>query len=110
MLAIGELQRQTGADTRVTARADVLDAYNPPVLGVWKSWQGGDHEISGANTARPKPPISNYRTTKNSRFLAWLTSANFRNAAALPDTAQGTDKVTLVRSPAKPNRRNCKSI
>ena len=43
MLAIGELQRQTGADTRVTARADVLDAYNPPVLGVWKSWQGGDH-------------------------------------------------------------------
>ena len=96
MLAIGELQRQTGADTRVTARADVLDAYNPPVLGVWKSWQGGDHETSGANTARPKPPISNYRTTKNSRFLAWLTSANFRNAATLPDTAPGTDKVTLV--------------
>ena len=96
MLAIGELQRQTGADTRVTARADVLDAYNPPVLGVWKSWQGGDHETSGPNTARPKPPISNYRTTKNSRFLAWLTSANFRNASTLPDTAPGTDKVTLV--------------
>lgn len=96
MLAIGELQRQTGADTRVTARADVLDAYNPPVLGVWKSWQGGDHETSGPNAARPKPPISNYRTTKNSRFLAWLTSANFRNAATLPDTAPGTDKVTLV--------------
>ena len=47
MLAIGELQRQTGPDTRVTARANILDKNNPPVLGVWKSWQGDDHETSG---------------------------------------------------------------
>jgi len=36
ILAIGELQRHTGLDTRVTARADILAKYNPPVLGVWR--------------------------------------------------------------------------
>ena len=48
MLAIGELQQQAGLDTRVTARADLLDSKNPPLLGVWKSWEGSDHEQSGA--------------------------------------------------------------
>lgn len=56
MLAIGELQRQTGPDTRVTARADVLDGSNPPVLGAWKSWEGSDHETSGIYAARPVSP------------------------------------------------------
>ena len=39
-LAIGELQRRTGADTWVTAPADILDNNNPPVLGVRTSWRG----------------------------------------------------------------------
>ncbi|MEY3897628.1 MAG: hypothetical protein RLZZ214_3149, partial [Verrucomicrobiota bacterium] len=43
MLAIGELQKTAGLDTRVTARADLVDENNPPVLGVWKSWEGTDH-------------------------------------------------------------------
>ena len=56
MLAIGELQRQTGPDTRVTARADVLDEENPPIVGVWKSWEGTDHETSGNFAGRPISP------------------------------------------------------
>ena len=60
-LAIGELQKQTGPDTRVTARADILkpvnsSKLNPPVLGVWKSWQGDDHETTGTYAGRPVSP------------------------------------------------------
>ena len=32
MLALGDLQKHAGADTRVTARADILDEAHPPVL------------------------------------------------------------------------------
>ena len=70
MMAIGELQRQAGADMRVTARADILDtssSKNPPVLGVWASWQGDDHETTGSFAGRPKKPgssSSDYRGAK----------------------------------------------
>ena len=96
MLAIGELQRQTGTDTRVTARADILDKSAPPVLGVWKSWQGDDHETTGSFAARPRSPGSNYRAIKTSRFLAWLTSTNAATPSVLPNTTPAAGKVTLL--------------
>lgn len=34
MLALGDIQAKTGPDTRITARADILDGNNPPVVGV----------------------------------------------------------------------------
>jgi hypothetical protein len=71
MLALGDLQKHAGADTRVTARADILDEDHPPVLGVWKSWQGDDRDDKG----RPVSP-GNYRQAKEQRFLGWLTSAD----------------------------------
>ena len=71
MLALGDLQKHAGADTRVTARADILDEAHPPVLGVWKSWQGDDRDDKG----RPVSP-GNYRQAKEQRFLGWLTSAD----------------------------------
>jgi hypothetical protein len=101
-LAIGGLQRQTGTDTRVTARADILDKSNPPVLGVWKSWQGDDHEKSGNFAGRPVSP-GNYASEKKNRFVAWLTSANTGNPATLPDTAPANGKVTLVGTGALGN-------
>ena len=94
-LAIGDLQRQAGCDTLVTARADILDKQNPPVLGVWKTWQGDDHETSGAFAGRPVAP-GNYASEKKKRFVAWLTSANTRNATTLPDTSPGDGKVTVI--------------
>ena len=106
-LAIGDLQKHTGADTRVTARADILDkdvsqaAKSPPVLGVWKSWEGTDHETSGAFIGRPIPPHSggDYADAKNNRFLSWLVSGNassLKDPAAVPETRQAAGKVPLV--------------
>ena len=94
-LALGDLQRQTGLDTRVTARADILDKDNPPVLGVWQSWQGADHETTGTFKARPKSP-GNYAAEKKKRFVAWLTSANTNDPTTLPDTTPADGKVTLI--------------
>jgi hypothetical protein len=85
-LAIGELQKHAGADTRVTARADVLNEIHPPVLGVWKSWEGTDHELLDPYAGRPKSP-GDYAAAKKSRFLAWLTSVP-STADTPPDTAE----------------------
>ena len=102
VLALGDLQRQAGLDTRVTARADILDKNNPPVLGVWKSWQGDDHETSGNFKARPKSP-GNYAAEKKKRFVAWLTSANSKDPITLPDTKPAGGKVTIIGSGALGN-------
>lgn len=97
-LAIGELQKQTGPDTRVTARADILDENNPPVLGVWKSWQGDDHETTGTYAGRPVSP-GDYQAAKKARFLTWLVSGNpavVTDSTKVPDTTAGTGKIQLV--------------
>ncbi|MCW1914533.1 hypothetical protein OJ996_13170 [Luteolibacter sp. GHJ8] len=87
-LALGNLQRQAGLDTRVTARADILDDGNPPVLGVWKSWEGADHD----NQGRPISP-GNYESAKEGRFQAWMISGN---QETLPDTSARKGSVALV--------------
>ncbi|WP_035612214.1 hypothetical protein [Haloferula sp. BvORR071] len=92
MLAIGELQREAGLDTRVTARADILDKNNGPLLGVWKSWEGTDHD---ASTGRPIAP-SNYKSRKQQRFLSWMLSGAKRGASTLPDIAERRGSVPLV--------------
>ncbi len=99
MLAIGELQRNAGPDTRVTARADILAKENPPVLGVWESWQGTDHETQGAFAGRPVSPGSDYRAAKTTRFRAWLTSVSTSSSStvsAVPNTSAAADKAKLV--------------
>lgn len=92
MLAIGDLQKHAGNDTRITAKADMLDEKNPQVMGVWRSWEGTDHEQSGAFQGRPVSP-GNYATKKKERFLAWLVSGD---TATMPDTTKAGDKVTLL--------------
>jgi hypothetical protein len=95
MQALGELQKNAGPDTRITARADVLDAENPPVTGVWKSWEGKDHDETGTYLGRPKAPVGGYQTAKQSRFLTWLASGD-PAVKTIPDTAKAPNKVTLV--------------
>lgn len=91
LLAIGELQKHAGLDTRVTARADLLDEANPPVLGVWKSWEGTNHNSAG------RPIAPDYSNHKNARFLMWLTSASATaTMAQVPDTKNAALKVKLV--------------
>jgi len=92
VIAIGQLQKQTGADTRVTARADILGSNNPPVLGAWKSWEGTDHDSKG----KPISP-GNYASKKEARFLGWLTSTS-DSPKTLPETKESKDSVPLVGS------------
>ncbi len=90
-LAIGELQKHAGLDTRVTARADLLDENNPPVLGVWKSWEGTNHNSAG------RPIAPDYSNHKDARFLAWLTSASAEaTMAQVPNTKNAALKVKIV--------------
>ena len=71
MMAIGDLQKNAGLDTRVTARSDINDknVLNPRLTGVWKSW----------DIKATEPPVSNDydQATKSgpTKFLGWLTSS-----------------------------------
>ena len=67
--ALGELQKHAGADTRITASSLLTDASNPPALGVWRSWEGENHDYQG------KPIAPDYSNHKNARFLSWLVSS-----------------------------------
>lgn len=77
MLAIGDLQKHAGPDTRVTASADLLDESNPPLTGVWRSWEGTDHDTGRQFPGRPFAP--DYGDKKkpageDGRFVSWLVS------------------------------------
>ncbi len=90
MIALGELQQYAGSDTRVTAPADILGADNPPLIGVWRSWEGSDHEQSGDLTGRPIQPDYDSKevsqqTDESGRFLRWLVSGG--SEALMPDGA-----------------------
>lgn len=91
-LAIGDLQKHAGTDTRITAKADILDEKNPQVLGVWRSWEGTDHEQSGTYQGRPVSP-GNYAAKKKERFMSWLVSGD---TTVMPDMTQTPNKVTLL--------------
>ena len=98
MLAIADLQKYSGKDTRITARADILGENKPPVLGVWKSWEGTNHQ--GSSDAAPgQPKAPDYSNNKQTRFLAWLASTPGTPAdslASLPNTVAGNNKVMLL--------------
>lgn len=98
MMALGDLQKLSGLDTRVTARADVLDEKHPPVLGVWKSWEGSNHTTRGTYAGRPVSP-GNYDAAKEARFLSWLVSdpqGPLTDPTSPPDAEASAEKVALV--------------
>ncbi|MCU0796560.1 MAG: hypothetical protein MUF31_11555 [Akkermansiaceae bacterium] len=98
MLALGELQKSSGLDTRVTARADILDPDHPPVLGVWKSWEGSNHTTRGTYAGRPISP-GDYPSAKEARFLSWLASdpsGPLTRSASPPSAKAGSGTVALV--------------
>ena len=74
MLAIGELQKQSGLDTRITAPLNIMDTNAPPLTGVWKSWEGGNHD----NAGRPTVPDYSSKTISansgNGRFVGYFVS------------------------------------
>ncbi len=109
-IAIGEIQLHTGADTRVTAPADLLNPGAPALVGAWKSWEGTDHRQS--DEVAPGRPIAPDYDSKldpvsaGGRFITWLVSGavngqNISDPAMLlfsdPDDApSGVDTVPLL--------------
>ena len=102
-LAQGSMQLMLGPDTRITAPAAAYDdtsvasdtAFDFPVLGVWRSWEGLDHETSNDKYfGRPlQRPNYNLKATDNydknrtqinvrGRFLGWLTSNSYEPLVA----------------------------
>jgi len=90
-LALGQLQLLSGQDSRITASSQLLNASNPVATGVWRSWEGADHDGTG------KPIVPDYRSklsasrpsaapggTNSGRFLGWLNSAGVNQP---PDVA-----------------------
>ncbi len=69
MLALGDLQKNSGPDQRITARADILGetTANPRLTGVWRSW-----EIK----ADPSPSAGEFeKSARDDKFLGWLASS-----------------------------------
>ncbi len=90
MVAIGELQRHTGSDTRVTAPANIVDSSYPQVLGVWRSWEGTNHESNGRPIA-PDYGSKDKSESKGGRFIDWLVSSPEAVANLDPDGIPKTE-------------------
>ncbi len=85
-LAIGKLQETAGLDQRVTASAEALAGVNGPkqLTGVWRSWEGSDHEADGLPIAPEygaKLETGDFdlepASASDGRFLSWLISSAY---------------------------------
>jgi hypothetical protein len=92
MLAIGELQKTTGSDTRITASADLLASDAPRLTGVWRSWEGKNHESNGRPIA-PDYGLKKQSESAGGRFVDWLVSS-----AVGMDTVGVNDAASLVQT------------
>jgi hypothetical protein len=69
ILAIGELQKETGDDRRITADAAMLySARQSHLLGTWSSWAPGFDK-------NPDQSAPDYSKPKTDLFRSWLVSA-----------------------------------
>ncbi|MCH7227108.1 hypothetical protein [Haloferula sp. A504] len=90
VMAVAELQKHAGPDTRVTAPADILDAELAPLLGVWRSWEGSNNQATGNLKGRPTVPDYDSKTeaaSEGGRFVSWLVSGAGQTSS--PDDASG---------------------
>jgi len=91
MLALAQLQKLAGQDTRVTVGSSLVSESNVKATGVWRSWEGSDRDSSGkpvppdyAGKTRAGKPDDLVGGASDGRFLGWLASPL---ANASPDTA-----------------------
>ena len=91
-LALGELQRHAGPDTRITAPASVLseNSAQPHLTGVWDSIP-----------FNPYAPTASNKTEKVKKFRTWLTSgsdfAQLANADYATTTKPADSQMILSR-------------
>ena len=120
-LAGAALQERLGPDTRVSASASLYDdpaissvstpgadPFEYPVMGVWRSWEGNDHDIRANSryAGRPQKPdysskLKAFNTTSapTARFLGWMLSNQMGYGNATFTLPNGT----AVKPPAPPS-------
>lgn len=105
MLALGELQKSAGPDTRVTATADAIAGGTATVAqaltGAWRSWENSDLDASRLplvpDYAQKKATFTSAMPT--GRFLGWLASTPATatpDAGSPPSLAKGVGTVPLL--------------
>ena len=103
MMAIGELQRLAGPDTRVTAPANLVDETYPSLLGVWRSWEGTNHDTTHGRPIAPDYAVKSQAESSGGRFVDWLVSSaaskatpSMGDATGLVLTTASADTVPLL--------------
>jgi len=111
-LAQAAVQQSLGPDTRVSAMATLYDdatvssvttpgadAYEYPVMGVWRSWEGYDHDRRKNSRYAGRPQAPDYTsktksyasaTPEQGRFVRWLVSSPSGDGIATGATSSAT--------------------
>ena len=97
MMAIAQLQELTGLDTRVTASAKLVDQSNIDVTGVWRSWEGTNHDQDGKPIApdynsksQVGDPSEAFGREGSGRFLGWLTNTSLGELASATEVPESS--------------------
>ncbi|MBK1825515.1 hypothetical protein [Haloferula rosea] len=98
-LALSRLQLLAGTDTRVTAPASAVNGVNGPehLHGVWRSWEGTDHDEDSGLPISPNYG-SKVDDSGDGKFLGWLVSGEQADsgASAPPTLVEGANTIPLV--------------
>ena len=110
MMAIAELQKTTGSDTRITAPADAYSGVGGQssehvrqLTGVWRSWEGLNHDQTTGKPIAPgyeiKGATYDAGAPESGRFLRWLVSGNeddLKDVANAPSLGKTVETVKLL--------------
>ncbi len=110
MLAIGDIQKSLGPDTRISASASVLDSdpttsslkdvNHPHFLGVWQSWGAWINAEAETPDGSPITMADTYTRGRPLMFRKWLVSLDSTQANSMDFARTGslddTNSVTLV--------------
>ena len=118
-LAGAALQERLGPDTRVSAPASIYVGraganipsanFGYPVLGVWRSWEGLDHDARPGSRYAGRPGAPDYTsklkiyhptTAPTARFLGWMVSDQYGYGTG--PTYSTTDLTVGVSTPPVP--------
>ena len=111
--AIGQLQKLTGPDTRITAPAALFDVNhntdnidgvnNNHWIGVWDSDPGIDHLNDRLDTTNSYYNYGARRDGSDGRFLGWLVSGQQDALTDYANTMTASDEVLLFGSEFDPS-------
>jgi len=110
MEALSTLQSSAGPDTRITAPADALQGAPSTaprqLTGVWRSWEGLDHNAEGEPVAPDyflKQETYDPTASSNGRFLRWLVSSDQGAPANMPPSLEASENTVPLLSSGTSN-------